>query len=310
MKKKREAPMSPSLMIAIGFALLILLVTLLLMLPISSQSRTVTPPLTALFTATSAVCVTGQVLVDTGMHWSLFGQVVLIAAIQIGGLGVMTLLALVSMAMGRRIGLRQRTILQESVASFSVGGIVRLIRLALIGTAVIEGLGAAALAFRFVPMLGWAKGLWYSVFHAISAFCNAGFDLMGPVSGSFSSREWVGGAPRINQTVMTRIMVAGRGVCLAGVLRGRPADQPDGDDADSGRGAGLSGLAGSGSKPPVLEKTAPAHAGRARADGVSGARARRAVLHHGEERDHGGHDDGHARLGEPVFRRHAANRGL
>ena len=98
MKEKREAPMSPSLMIAIGFALLILLVTLLLMLPISSQSRPVTPPLTALFTATSAVCVTGQVLVDTGMHWSLFGQVVLIAAIQIGGLGVMTLLALVSMA--------------------------------------------------------------------------------------------------------------------------------------------------------------------------------------------------------------------
>ncbi|MFR5796618.1 MAG: Trk family potassium uptake protein, partial [Christensenellales bacterium] len=91
MKEKREAPMSPSLMIAIGFALLILLVTLLLMLPISSQSRTVTPPLTALFTATSAVCVTGQVLVDTGMHWSLFGQVVLIAAIQIGGLGVSTL---------------------------------------------------------------------------------------------------------------------------------------------------------------------------------------------------------------------------
>ena len=118
MKKKREAPMSPSLLIAIGFALLILLVTLLLMLPISSQSRTVTPPLTALFTATSAVCVTGQVLVDTGTHWSLFGQVVLIAAIQIGGLGVMTLLALVSMAMGRRIGLRQRTILQESVASY------------------------------------------------------------------------------------------------------------------------------------------------------------------------------------------------
>ena len=211
MKKKREAPMSPSLMIAIGFALLILLVTLLLMLPISSQSRTVTPPLTALFTATSAVCVTGQVLVDTGMHWSLFGQVVLIAAIQIGGLGVMTLLALVSMAMGRRIGLRQRTILQESVASFSVGGIVRLIRLALIGTAVIEGLGAAALAFRFVPMLGWAKGLWYSVFHAISAFCNAGFDLMGPVSGSFASLECFVGDPLINLTVMTLILVAGLG---------------------------------------------------------------------------------------------------
>ena len=211
MKEKREAPMSPSLMIAIGFALLILLATLLLMLPIASQSRTVTPPLTALFTATSAVCVTGQVLVDTGTHWSLFGQVVLIVAIQIGGLGVMTLLALVSMAMGRRIGLRQRTILQESVASFSVGGIVRLIRLALIGTATIEGLGAAALAFRFVPMLGWAKGLWYSVFHAISAFCNAGFDLMGPVSGPFSSLERFTGDPLINLTVMTLILVAGLG---------------------------------------------------------------------------------------------------
>lgn len=211
MKEKREAPMSPSLMIAIGFALLILLATLLLMLPIASQSRTVTPPLTALFTATSAVCVTGQVLVDTGTHWSLFGQVVLIVAIQIGGLGVMTLLALVSMAMGRRIGLRQRTILQESVASFSVGGIVRLIRLALIGTAAIEGMGAAALAFRFVPMLGWAKGLWYSVFHAISAFCNAGFDLMGPVSGPFSSLERFTGDPLINLTVMTLILVAGLG---------------------------------------------------------------------------------------------------
>ena len=211
MKEKREAPMSPSLMIAIGFALLILLATLLLMLPIASQSHTVTPPLTALFTATSAVCVTGQVLVDTGTHWSLFGQVVLIVAIQIGGLGVMTLLALVSMAMGRRIGLRQRTILQESVASFSVGGIVRLIRLALIGTATIEGLGAAALAFRFVPMLGWAKGLWYSVFHAISAFCNAGFDLMGPVSGSFSSLERFTGDPLINLTVMTLILVGGLG---------------------------------------------------------------------------------------------------
>lgn len=135
----------------------------------------------------------------------------LIVAIQIGGLGVMTLLALVSMAMGRRIGLRQRTILQESVASFSVGGIVRLIRLALIGTATIEGLGAAALAFRFVPMLGWAKGLWYSVFHAISAFCNAGFDLMGPVSEPFSSLERFTGDPLINLTVMTLILVGGLG---------------------------------------------------------------------------------------------------
>ena len=228
-KMKKDVKLSPSAIIAVGFLLLILTATLLLMLPISaqsrqstplltslftaisSQSRTVPPPLTALFTATSAVCVTGQVLVDTGTHWSLFGQVVLIAAIQIGGLGVMTLMALVSMALGKRIGLRQRTLLQESVASFQVGGIVRLVRFAMRGTAVVEGCGAVLLSFRFVPMLGWAKGLWYSVFHAISAFCNAGFDLMGPVSGSFASLECFVGDPLINLTVMTLILVAGLG---------------------------------------------------------------------------------------------------
>ena len=122
-KMKKDVKLSPSAIIAVGFLLLILTATLLLMLPISAQSRQSTPLLTSLFTATSAVCVTGQALVDTGTHWSLFGQVVLIVAIQIGGLGVMTLMALVSMALGKRIGLRQRTLLQESVASFQVGGI-------------------------------------------------------------------------------------------------------------------------------------------------------------------------------------------
>ena len=186
-KMKKDVKLSPSAIIAVGFLLLILTATLLLMLPISARNRQSTPLLTSLFTATSAVCVTGQALVDTGTHWSLFGQVVLIVAIQIGGLGVMTLMALVSMALGKRIGLRQRTLLQESVASFQVGGIVRLVRFAMRGTAVVEGCGAVLLSFRFVPMLGWAKGIWYGVFHSISAFCNAGFDLMGPISGEFTS---------------------------------------------------------------------------------------------------------------------------
>lgn len=118
-KMKKDVKLSPSAIIAVGFLLLILTATLLLMLPISARNRQSTPLLTSLFTATSAVCVTGQALVDTGTHWSLFGQVVLIVAIQIGGLGVMTLMALVSMALGKRIGLRQRTLLQESVASIS-----------------------------------------------------------------------------------------------------------------------------------------------------------------------------------------------
>lgn len=166
-KMKKDVKLSPSAIIAVGFLLLILTATLLLMLPISAQNRQSTPLLTSLFTATSAVCVTGQALVDTGTHWSLFGQVVLIVAIQIGGLGVMTLMALVSMALGKRIGLRQRTLLQESVASFQVGGIVRLVRFAMRGTAVVEGCGAVLLSFRFVPMLGWAKGIWYGVFHPI-----------------------------------------------------------------------------------------------------------------------------------------------
>ena len=210
-KIKKDIQLSPSAMIAVGFLLLILLVTLLLMLPISAQDRQSTPLLTSLFTATSAVCVTGQALVDTGTHWSLFGQVVLITAIQIGGLGVMTLMALVSMALGRKIGLRQRTMLQESVASFQVGGIVRLVRFALLGTAVVEGIGAALLSFRFVPMLGWAKGIWYSVFHSISTFCNAGFDLMGPISGEFSSLESFVGDPFVNGIIIALILLSGLG---------------------------------------------------------------------------------------------------
>ena len=199
-KMKKDVKLSPSAIIAVGFLLLILTATLLLMLPISARNRQSTPLLTSLFTATSAVCVTGQALVDTGTHWSLFGQVVLIVAIQIGGLGVMTLMAMVSMAMGKRIGLRQRTMLQESVESFAMRG-----------TAVVEGCGAVLLSFRFVPMLGWAKGIWYSVFHSISAFCNAGFDLMGPISGEFTSLESFVGDPFVNGVVIMLILLGGLG---------------------------------------------------------------------------------------------------
>jgi len=203
--------MSAQSIIALGFLAIILIVAALLMLPVSSAAGTMTDPLTALFTATSAVCVTGLVVVDTATHWSLFGKLVLIAGIQIGGLGVMTVMALVSMLLGQRIGLRQRTLLQESVASLHIGGIVRLVRRAMIGTALVEGLGAALLAFRFVPSLGWPRGLGYSLFHAISAFCNAGFDLMGTISGPYTSLESFVGDPLVNLTVMVLILVGGIG---------------------------------------------------------------------------------------------------
>ena len=207
---KRHAPMSAQAIIALGFFLIILIMTLLLMLPISSNTGEPTDWLTALFTATSAVCVTGLVAVDTATHWSLFGRIVIITGIQIGGLGVTTLLALISLALGKRIGLRQRTVLQESVASLRIGGIVRLVKRAIIGTLIIEGAGALLLSFRFVPMLGLWRGLGYSVFHSISAFCNAGFDLLG-VRAPFSSLTSYAANPVINLTIMFLIVFGGIG---------------------------------------------------------------------------------------------------
>ena len=170
-----------------------------------------TDPLSALFTATSAVCVTGLIVADTATHWSTFGKVVIITGIQIGGLGVMTVLSLVSLILGRKIGLRQRVLLQESVASMQLGGIVRIVRVALIGTLAVEAAGAALLAFRFVPMLGVGRGIAYSVFHSISAFCNAGFDLMGSVSGPYTSLESFVGDPLVNLTICALILIGGLG---------------------------------------------------------------------------------------------------
>ena len=210
-RRRPRAPLSPSALIALGFLLIILLVTLLLMLPAASSTGTWTNPLTALFTATSAVCVTGLVVVDTASHWSLFGRAVLLAGIQIGGLGVMTILSLFPLLLGRRIGLRQRTVLQESIASLHLGGIVRLVRRAMLGTLLIEGIGALLLCFRFVPMLGPVRGAGYAVFHSVSAFCNAGFDLMGALTGPYSSLESFVGDPLVNVTVMLLILLGGLG---------------------------------------------------------------------------------------------------
>ena len=208
---KPRCHMSASGIIALGFALLILLCALLLMLPVSSAAHTFTDPLTALFTATSAVCVTGLVVVDTASHWSLFGRFVILLGIQIGGLGVMTVMALVAMMLGKRIGLRQRTLLLESVASLHIGGIVRLVRRAVVGTLLLEAAGAALLSMRFVPLLGPVRGIGYGIFHAVSAFCNAGFDLMGTVTGPYSSLESFVGDPLVNLVAVALVLLGGLG---------------------------------------------------------------------------------------------------
>ncbi len=175
----RERTFTQTQIIALGFFIMIVSGTLLLMCPFSSRSGTMANPLDALFTATSASCVTGLVTCDTYRQWSLFGQLVILGLIQIGGLGFMTIATLFSFLLRRKISLRERGILQESVNSNQIGGIVRLVRMILKGTFFFEGIGAVLLSVRFVPMLGAAEGIYYGIFHSVSAFCNAGFDLMG-----------------------------------------------------------------------------------------------------------------------------------
>ncbi len=173
--KKR---VNPAKRISAGFALLILAGTVLLMLPVSSKIGEFTPFMTALFTATSASCVTGLVLVETGAYFSYFGQAVILMLIQIGGLGFMMILSIVFFAVNKRMGLRDRMMIAQSLGTDSVSGVVRIAKHTLIATGIVEGTGAVLLAFRFIPQFG-VKGIWYSVFHSVSAFCNAGFDVLG-----------------------------------------------------------------------------------------------------------------------------------
>ena len=165
--------------IALGFLLIIAAGTILLMLPIASRDGESVGFLNALFTATSSTCVTGLVVVDTYTTWTLFGQMIIILLIQIGGLGFISIGVFFSIFLKRRIGLKERNLIQESVNTLQIGGAVRLVQKIVCYSIVIEGTGALLLMIRFIPQFGWLKGIWYGVFHSISAFCNAGFDLMG-----------------------------------------------------------------------------------------------------------------------------------
>lgn len=171
--------LNPAQTIIAGFATIILVGAVLLSLPISSAAGKSTPFLTALFTATSAACVTGLVVVDTGTYYSVFGQLVILVLIQLGGLGYMTVATLMALIVGRRIGLRERIILQESHDLYTMGGVVRFTRNIVLVTAAIEVVGALLLSVRFVPDMGVVRGLYAGIFHSVSAFNNAGFDIMG-----------------------------------------------------------------------------------------------------------------------------------
>ena len=196
--------------IALGFTLMILIGTLLLRLPISSREHTGTGFSDCLFTATSAVCVTGLVVEDTVTHWSAFGQAVILFLIQVGGMGVVTAALSLSFFTGRRIGLMQRSVMQEAISAPQVGGIVRLTKFILLTTVTIELFGALLLMAVFVPEFGWARGTWYAMFHSVSAFCNAGFDLMG-VHGEFSSMTPYAQNVLVNIVLVLLITIGGIG---------------------------------------------------------------------------------------------------
>lgn len=202
--------LSSAQIIMIGFAAMILLGTLLLMLPISTRNREWASFRDALFTATSATCVTGLVVRDTATYWSLFGQLVIILLIQIGGMGIVTIALAIAMASGKKIGLMQVSTVQDAVAAHNLGGIVKLTKLIVGGTLLIEFIGAALMAPTFCGRFGMAKGMWYAVFHSVSAFCNAGFDLMG-VEEKFSSLTGYSDNVIINVTIMLLIVIGGIG---------------------------------------------------------------------------------------------------
>ena len=196
--------------IILSFFGLILIGTLLLMLPISSRQRSVTSFSDSMFTAVSATCVTGLVVKDTATYWSLFGQSVILMLIQIGGMGVITIGLAIIRASGRKIGLSQRSTMQESISAPQVGGIVKLTGFILKTSLIIELIGAALLAPVFCKDFGILKGIGYAVFHSVSAFCNAGFDLLG-IRGHFSSLTSYHSNIYLNIVIMVLIITGGIG---------------------------------------------------------------------------------------------------
>ena len=208
--KNRIFKLTHTRLIALGFAGIILCGTLLLLLPVSQTGQVRVGVLEALFTAVSSTCVTGLVVCDTFTAWSPFGQAVILLMIQIGGLGFMTIATRLYMLFNRRVSLLGRQVLSESINSTTVGGVVQFTSRIVALTFFAEGLGAVILALRFIPQFGVAQGLWFGVFHSVSAFCNAGFDLMG-IQEPYSSFTAYYNDPVVVLTLSALIIVGGLG---------------------------------------------------------------------------------------------------
>ncbi len=209
MNTKLRPELSPTRVLLIGYCTIILIGAALLCLPFSSASGSFTDPLTSLFTAASSACVTGLVLRDTFTYWSLFGQIVILLLIQIGGIGFMTIAVTAFSSAKMSIGLNYRLIAQEAISLPKVGEVVRLTKLLFTFTLIFEGVGAVLLALRFCPQMG-ARGIYFGIFHSVSAFCNAGFDLMGG-GGEFSSLTGYSSDVYVNVVIMLLIIIGGLG---------------------------------------------------------------------------------------------------
>ena len=208
-KSKRK--LTAAKFLVLGYVIVILTGTFLLCLPISSRDRVWTPFVDSLFTATSATCVTGLVVYGTNVHFSIFGQIVILLLIQTGGVGFMTVITMVSMFLRRKIGLYERKLLMHSEGTGRISGVMHLLKHILLFTLIFESCGAILLATRFVADFGWGRGIYYAIFHAVSSFCNAGFDLLGTAGNPFPSLTAYVGDPVVNITVMFLIVVGGLG---------------------------------------------------------------------------------------------------
>lgn len=206
MKENRKTKRGTGYVIALGYLIVIAVGTLLLTMPFSSADGVFTDPLDALFTSVSATCVTGLSVQVTAAYWSAFGQAVILLLIQIGGLGFMTVAVLFSLILHRAVTPKERMIVAMSFNLNSFDRIVVLVRRILLGTLLMESVGAILLATQFVPEMGWGKGIWSSVFHSVSAFCNAGFDIV----GDSSLAPYVGNVT-VNLTLMALIVFGGIG---------------------------------------------------------------------------------------------------
>lgn len=213
-QKKKEAALTPTQILAIGFIIVIFMGAVLLTLPASTVDGKGAPFLTAFFTATSATCVTGLVVVDTGTYYSILGQIVILLLIQVGGLGFMTFATLVAIILGRKVTLKERILLQEALNQNTLQGVVRLVKYIVEITFLIEGLGALALALRLSQDFGWGKAVYFGIFHAVSAFNNAGIDLF----GGFNSLTAYVGDFTVNFTVTLLIIFGGLGFVVISEL--------------------------------------------------------------------------------------------